>query len=58
MYDNNKLDVVSEYEYLGVIFDEFVNYNRCSQTLADSGSRALGAVWAKFNTRGNGLAFM
>ena len=40
--------MLSEYKYLGVIFDEFLNFNKCSKTLADAGGRALGALWSKF----------
>ncbi len=42
------LDIVKEYKYLGVIFDEHLNFEECSKTLADSGGRALSAIISKF----------
>ena len=48
IYDDKILNVVTEYKYLGVIFDEHMTFTKCSKTLADSGSRALGAIWSKF----------
>ena len=47
-FDKEKLEIVPHYKYLGVIMDEHLTFERCSQTLADSGGRALGAIWAKF----------
>ena len=48
MYQGTKLEIVSNYKYLGVIFNEHLNYDICSKTLAESGGRALGAIWCKF----------
>ena len=47
-YDNTELTLVSEYKYFDVIFDEFIKVDKSSKTVADSGGRALGALWAKF----------
>ena len=36
--------IVRSYKYLGVIFDEFMEFNECAKTLSDSGGRTLGAL--------------
>ena len=38
------LEKVGHYKYLGVYIDEFLKYDLCAQTLSASGSRALGSV--------------
>jgi len=43
------LSIVYKYKYLGVILDEYLNFQECAQTLADSAGRALGSVISKFN---------
>ena len=43
IYGGETLDIAKEYKYLGIIIDEYLNFNTCSQTLSDSGGRALGA---------------
>ena len=47
-YGENVLERVSEYKYLGIYLDEFLNYKKCSHILADSAGRALGGIIAKF----------
>ena len=47
-YGPHFMDKVPDYKYLGIFLDEFMNLEKCSKTLADSGGRALGAVWSKF----------
>ena len=47
-YGGQNLEIVKEYKYLGVIFDEHLKFTQCSKTLAESGGRALGAVRSKF----------
>ena len=42
--------IVSSYKYLGVIFDEFLNFNLCSETLAESSGRALNGIISKIKT--------
>ena len=32
------------YKYLGVIFDEYLNFKQCKETLADAAGRALGGL--------------
>jgi hypothetical protein len=44
----NTLSVVKQYKYLGIIFDEFLDYNVTAKVLADAGNRALGAIIAKY----------
>ena len=42
--------IVSSYKYLGVIFDEFLNFNLCSETLAESSGRAVNGIISKIKT--------
>ena len=49
-FGNNVLELVPKYRYLGVIFDENLNFNECATTLADSAGRALGNVISKFSS--------
>ena len=46
-YNNDPIEVVSCYKYLGVYLDEFLDYGKCVQVLADSASRALGCLITK-----------
>ena len=46
--NNVNLEKMSSYKYLGVIFDENLKYEKCIKSLADSASRALGAIINKF----------
>ena len=41
------IENVSKFKYLGVIFDEFLNFKECANVLADSAGRALSAVISK-----------
>jgi hypothetical protein len=41
---NNNLDLVKEYKYLGVIFDEKLYFNSHCDTLGKAASRALGGL--------------
>jgi hypothetical protein len=43
-YGEEVLEMIKEYQYLAVIMDEYLNFNTCSKTLANSGGRALGAT--------------
>ena len=47
---SDALNYVSQYKYLGVYFDEFLDFTYHSRLIAESGSRALGAVIAKFKS--------
>ena len=44
------VDLVAKYKYLGVIFDEYLEYKENADVLASSGGWALGAVICKFKT--------
>ena len=46
----NKIDIVSQYKYLGVILDEFLSFDECASVLAQAGGRGLGAVISKFRS--------
>ena len=48
MFGTTNLEVVSRYKYLGLVLDEFLNYETTAAILAESGGRALGAVYSKF----------
>ena len=50
LYGKDTLRTVSTYKYLGIILDEFLNYNACIKTLSISGGRALGGVISKFKS--------
>ena len=45
---NDVLNYVSEYKYLGVYFDEHLDFTRHSKIIAESATRALGALIAKY----------
>ena len=49
-FSGNYIEMVSSYKYLGVMFDEHLTFEKCSQVLAESGSRALGSIISKFKT--------
>ena len=44
---NELIENVSKFKYLGVIFDEFLNFKEYANVLADSAGRALSAVISK-----------
>ncbi len=48
-YGANNVDIVENYKYLGLILDEFLDYNITSSVLASSAGRALGSIQNKFN---------
>ena len=45
-FTSNKeiLEIVNDYKYFGVYMNEFLDYNKCVDTLCDSGGRALGCI--------------
>ena len=47
---NHTVEKCSEYKYLGVFFDEFLEFKKSYEVLTASGQRALGALIAKFKT--------
>ena len=48
IFGSKALEVVSRYKYLGLVLDEFLNYETTAAILSESGGRALGAVYSKF----------
>ena len=40
----NEIHIVQCYKYLGVIFDEYLNFKQCVGTLVDADGRALGGL--------------
>ncbi len=47
---DNYLSVVKHYKYLGIIFDEFIDFNVTTSVLADVGNRALGGNYQQIQT--------
>ena len=52
-YDGEKLEIVSDYKYLGVILDEHLKFDSCARSLAEATGRALGAVLSKVKMLNN-----
>ena len=52
-YGQCELKTVSKYKYLGVILDEFLNFELCTKALATAGGRALGGIISKFKVLKN-----
>ena len=46
--NNCKINLTGNYRYLGVIFDEYLTFELCARTLAESGGRALNSIISKF----------
>ena len=46
-FGNQDIQMTSQYKYLGIVLDEFLDYNVTADILADSAGRALGAVIGK-----------
>ena len=40
----NKMHIVQCYKYLGVIFDEYLNFKQCEETPANAAGRTLGGL--------------
>ena len=47
-YGDQILQTVTKYKYLGIVFDEFLDYNVTATVLADSAGRALGSIYNRF----------
>ena len=47
--DNENIDTMDKYKYLGLILDEHLDFNNTAAVLAGSGGRALGAICTEFN---------
>ena len=48
--NNETLEVVENYKYLGLYLNEYMNFTIAKDVLAESGSRALGSIISKFKT--------
>ena len=46
-YGNETIEVVDKYKYLGLVLDEYLNYNVTSNVLSESAGRALGSIQNK-----------
>ena len=47
-YGDYDITTVSSYKYLGVIFDEFLDYTKTATMLAESAGRALGSIYDEY----------
>ena len=47
-YGDEDILTVSRYKYLGIILDEFLDFNTTASILADSAGRALGNIFSKY----------
>ena len=52
-YKQNEMRKTHEYKYLEILFNEFGNLDSAVELLADSASRALGAIISKYKTLKN-----
>ena len=46
--NESKIECVDSYQYLGIVFDEHLTFEKCAKALTDSGGRALGSIISKF----------
>ena len=53
---SNKIQLVEKYKYLGVVLNEYIDYEITSSTFADVGNRALGGIIHKCKSM-NGLRY-
>ncbi len=53
---NTELNIVEHYKYLGIILNEFLDYDVTAQVLFDAANRALGSVINKYKSI-NGLGY-
>ena len=49
-FDENELEIIHRYKYLGIIIDEYLNYDVTAQMLSESAGRALGGIINKFKS--------
>jgi hypothetical protein len=52
MFNDNILDIVPQYMYLGLLLTEVLNYDDMAKAVAKSASRSLGLLIAKCKTNG------
>ena len=55
-YGSEDIEVVESYKYLGLIFDDHLDYNTTANALSGSAGRALGGIYSKFKKL-NGLGY-
>ena len=55
-YGDENIKIVNKYKYLGLIYHENLNFNATAEALADSGGRALGAMYCKYK-RNSGFGY-
>ncbi len=53
---DENIHVVNTYKYLGVIFDEFLEFNCAAKTLSGAAGRAIGKLWSVYKGF-NGLGY-
>ena len=53
---SENLEVVSQYKYLGLVLNEFLDFSITAALLAESAGRALGAIYSKYRHT-NGLGY-
>ena len=49
---DEQLDIVSQYKYLGLLFTEYLEYDKMAKKVAESANRALGMLIAKDKAQG------
>lgn len=49
IFNNENIDCIDKYRYLGIFLDEHLDFNATATVLASSGTRALGAIFNKFH---------
>ena len=49
-FGENELEIIDRYKYLGIIIDEYLNYDVTAQMLSESAGRALGGIINKFKS--------
>ena len=49
-FNNEQIKLVDKYKYLGLVFHEHLDYTLTSGVLANSGGRALGAIYSKYKS--------
>ena len=52
LFNNQSIEIASSYKYLGLVLDEFLNFDIMAKFVANSASRALGLVISKFKIAG------
>lgn len=52
MFNDNSIDIVEKYTYLGLVLNEYLNYIDMAKAVAKSASRALGLLIAKSKANG------